>query len=246
MQWKEFFRHEADQYDDEPFTQATEQEVAFLIEQLKLPKCASILDVGCGTGRHSVALAQHGFDVTGIDLSDEMLAKARARATASNTSVTFLQCDAATYVSEPVFDAAIGLCEGAMGLLGQGDDPIERDLTVLRNIHAALKPGGQLMVNALNVFRVARIVGREEEADTFSVMSQTTLNTMVFKTPAGPVEILCRERLYTPTEFTLMLRMAGFDVEHLWGGTAGNWRREPMDLDEYELMAVARKIAGPK
>ena len=241
MQWKEFFRHEAEQYDGEPFTQATEQEVAFLIEQLKLPKGAAILDVGCGTGRHSVALAQHGFAVTGIDLSDEMLEKARARATASKTPVAFLQCDATTYVSEPVFDAAIGLCEGAMGLLGQGDDPIERDLTVLRNIHAALKPNGQLIVNALNVFRVARKVGIDEEADTFDVMSQTTLNTMVFQTPKGPVEIPCRERMYTPTEFALMLRVAGFAVKHVWGGTAGNWRRGPMDLDEYELMAVAQK-----
>ncbi|HUU44401.1 MAG TPA: methyltransferase domain-containing protein [Acidobacteriota bacterium] len=241
MQWKEFFRYEAEQYDSEPFTQATEREVAFLIEQLKLPKGASILDVGCGTGRHSVALAQHGFAVTGIDLSDEMLEKARARATASKTHVTFLQSDATTYVSEPVFDAAIGLCEGAMGLLGQGDDPIERDLTVLRNMHAALKPDGQLIVNALNVFRVARKVGHDEGADTLDVMSQTTLSTMVFETPKGPVEIPCRERMYTPTEFTLMLRVAGFAVEDVWGGTAGNWRREPMDLDEYELMAVARK-----
>ena len=67
MQWEEFFRHEADQYDDEPFTQATEAEVAFLMEELSLAKGASILDVGCGTGRHSVALAREGFAVTGID-----------------------------------------------------------------------------------------------------------------------------------------------------------------------------------
>jgi cyclopropane fatty-acyl-phospholipid synthase-like methyltransferase len=241
MQWQDFFKYEADQYDNEPFTQATKKEIEFLIEQIQLPQGASILDMGCGTGRHSVVLAQRGFAVTGVDLSEHMLEKARARAAAANAPVAFIQCDATTFRSEPVFDAAIGLCEGAMGLLGQGDDPIERDLTVLRNIHAALKPNGQLIVNALNVFRVARKVGHDEEADTFDVMSQTTLNTMVFETLRGPVEIPCRERMYTPTEFALMLRVAGFAVDHVWGGTAGNWRREPMDLDEYELMAVARK-----
>lgn len=241
MRWQEFFKHEADQYDDEPFTQATEAEVAFLIEQFQLPRGATILDVGCGTGRHSVALAQHGFAVTGMDLSDEMLEKARARAAATGTDVTFIQCDAATFSSAPVFDAAIGLCEGAMGLLGQGDDPIERDLAVLRNIYTALKPNGQLVINALNVFRIARLAGQHAEAETFDAMSQTTLNTMVFETADGPVEIPCRERMYTPTEFTLMLRTAGFTVEHVWGGTAGNWRRGPMDVDEYELMAVASK-----
>ena len=118
-----------------------------------------------------------------------------------------------------------------MGLLGQGDDPIERDLTVLRNIYAALKPNGQFIVNALNVFRVARQVGHDEEARTFDVMSQTTLNTMVFETLEGPVEVPCRERMYTPTEFALMLRVAGFVVEHVWGGTAGKGRREPRDVD---------------
>lgn len=241
MQWQKFFKYEADQYDNEPFTQATKEEVEFLIEQFRLPQGASILDMGCGTGRHSVPLAQHGFAVTGVDLSDHMLEKARARAAAANTHVTLIQCDATTFRSEPVFDAAIGLCEGAMGLLGQEDNPIERDLTVLKNINAALTPNGQLIVNALNVFRVARKVGNDAEADTFDVMSQTTLNTVVFETPEGPVEIPCRERMYTPTEFTLMLRAAGFTVEHVWGGTAGNWRRGPMDLDEYEIMAVARK-----
>ncbi len=129
-----------------------------------------------------------------------------------------------------------------MGLLGQGDDPIDRDLAVLGGIYAALKPGGRLVINALNVFRVARMVGQDPEADTFDVMSQTTLNTMTFETPEGPVNVPCRERMYTPTEFTLMLRAASFTVEHLWGGTAGNWRRGPMELDEYELMAVARKV----
>jgi len=241
MKWKEFFRLEADQYDDEPFTKATEAEVAFLIELLQLPKGAAILDVGCGTGRHSVALARHGFAVTGIDLSEDMLEKARERAAAADEQVTFVQSDAAKFDSEPVFDAAIGLCEGALGLLGQGDDPIDRELAVLRNVYAALNPGGRFVVNALNVFRIARKVGNDEEAETFDVMSQTTLNTAVFETPSGPVELPCRERMYTPTELSLMLRVAGFVVEHLWGGTAGNWRRGPMELDEYEIMAVARK-----
>jgi 2-polyprenyl-3-methyl-5-hydroxy-6-metoxy-1,4-benzoquinol methylase len=241
MHWEEFFRYEAEQYDEEPFTQATEAEVEFLIQEFALPIGASILDMGCGTGRHSVALAQKGFAVTGVDLSAHMLQKASMRAAAANTDVTFIQCDATTFSSEPVFDAATGLCEGAMGLLGQGDDPIERDLAVLSNIHAALKPGGRMVINALNVFRVARMVGQAPEANTFDVMSQTTLNTMTFETPEGPVKVPCSERMYTPTEFTLMLRAAHFVVEHIWGGTAGNWRRGPMELDEYELMAVARK-----
>ena len=51
------------------FTKGTSQEVAFLIETLRLPPGARILDVGCGPGRHAVALAQAGLSVTGVDVS---------------------------------------------------------------------------------------------------------------------------------------------------------------------------------
>ena len=241
MAWKDFFRLEAARYDDECFVQNTDAEIAFLLEELDLPPGSAILDVGCGTGRHSIALARRGFSVTGLDLSEWMLDRAREKAATAGASPTFLQGDAARFESPPVFDAAIGLCEGAMGLLDPQDDPIARDLAVLQNIYRALKPGGRLVVNALNAFRVVRMAGRDPWADSLDPMAQTTVNEMTFETEGGPVRIPCRERYYTPTEFTLLLRAAGFEVEHVWGGTAGNWRRGPMTLDEIEMMAVARK-----
>ena len=97
MKWKEFFKYEANQYDQEPFTQATEKEVKFLMEQFGWPRGASILDMGCGTGRHSVALAKRGFAVTGVDLSEDMLDKARAHAKSEGVNVNFIQHDAATF-----------------------------------------------------------------------------------------------------------------------------------------------------
>lgn len=241
MHWREFFRHEAPRYEEECFVQNTEAELAFLIEELRLPPGARILDVGCGTGRHAVGLAQAGYAVTGVDLSAEMLAIARTKAAARGVTVEFVQEDATRYVSDPCFDAAVGLCEGALCLLDETDDPVERDVTVLRNIHSALKPGGRLVINALNAFRVARLAGREPDAPNFDVMTQTTVSDVTLESPEGPVTIPCRERYYTPTEFGLLLRLAGFQPESIWGGTAGNWRRGPLDLDEFELMAVARK-----
>ncbi|MBI5622330.1 MAG: methyltransferase domain-containing protein [Elusimicrobia bacterium] len=65
--WERFFDAHAPIYEDE---------VDFLIEELALPPGSSILDVGCGTGRHSSQLAKRGFAVTGLDLSTEMLAGA--------------------------------------------------------------------------------------------------------------------------------------------------------------------------
>jgi len=48
------------------------------------------------------------------------------------------------------------------------------------------------------------------------------------------------ERGSTAMELTLMLQIAGFRVENVWGGTAGSWGKRPLLMDEIELMVVAR------
>ena len=55
----------------------TRSEVEFLVEELIIQPGARILDVPCGNGRHSRALAERGHALTGVDLSDEFLAEAR-------------------------------------------------------------------------------------------------------------------------------------------------------------------------
>jgi len=55
------------------------ERLADLIEkEIPVKKYSTVLDLGCGRGRHSIALATRGYDVTGVDLSEEALAKARS------------------------------------------------------------------------------------------------------------------------------------------------------------------------
>ena len=67
--WEQFFDAHAPIYEQNEFTKNTVREVDFLLEELELPPGASILDVGCGTGRHSIELAKRGYTLTGVDLS---------------------------------------------------------------------------------------------------------------------------------------------------------------------------------
>lgn len=71
--WERFFDAHAAVCEDNVFTKNTVREVDFLIDELRLPPGGSVLDVGCGTGRHAIELAKRGCAVTGVELSAEML-----------------------------------------------------------------------------------------------------------------------------------------------------------------------------
>ena len=71
------------------FTKGTEQEVGFLVDALDLEPGERVLDVGCGPGRHAVALARRGIDVVGVDLSEDFIALARHAAMADEVRASF-------------------------------------------------------------------------------------------------------------------------------------------------------------
>src|SRR5512136_100795 len=219
--WETFFDAHAPIYDENVFTKNTAQEVDFLLDELALPPGGSILDVGCGTGRHSVELARRGYAVTGLDLSSEMLAKAAEAAKAAGVDVEWVRANATQFSFPGRFDAAICLCEGAFGLLGPGDDPIGQPLTILCNVSRSLKPGAKVVFTVLNGAATLRKYQNKDVAEArFDPL------TMVESSAHAPQEglpvIPVRERAFVPTELALLFRLAGMPVLNMWGGTAGN------------------------
>ena len=244
-EFEKFFNGHAPVYMENRFTSNTLAEVDFLLEEFKLPSGSAILDIGCGTGRHSVELAKRGYSMTGVDLSSGMLAEAKKAADAAGVTINLIQSDATKFTTLGQFDAAICLCEGSFGLLGTGDDPIEHDLSILQRIHGSLKPDAKLIVTVLNGCRFIRTYSQKDvEEGKFDPLTMSEHTDMEADTPEGKQTISIRERGYVPTELAILFRLAGFKVENLWGGTAGNWGHRPLDLDEMEIMAVARKSAS--
>jgi ubiquinone/menaquinone biosynthesis C-methylase UbiE len=242
--WEQFFDAHAPIYDTNVFTKNTIDEVDFLLEELELKVGDSVLDVGCGTGRHSIELAKRGYSVTGLDLSAEMLAKAATKAKAENVKVEWTHSDAKQFAFPQKFDAAICLCEGALGLLSQTDDPINQPLAILQNISRSLKTGRKVVFTVLNAAAVLR---RYQNKDVTEGRFDPI--TMVESSEHPPKEelpgIAVRERSFVPTELRLLFQIAGMPVLSIWGGTAGNWGRRTLDLDEIEIMIVARKTDEP-
>jgi cyclopropane fatty-acyl-phospholipid synthase-like methyltransferase len=171
-----------------------------------------------------------------------MLAEARKAAEAANVGVELIRSDAVEFEANAMFDAAIIVCEGAFGLLGETEDPVTRDLTVLKNVTAALKPGGGFLITALSASRPLRLHTPEDIANgIFDPMTRIEHNTVDIDTPNGKMTFKSRERSFTVPELSLMCRIAGFDVVGAFGGTAGSWNKKPLDLDEYEIMLICRK-----
>ncbi len=146
-QWyEELFANYASHYDQESFTPGTKGEVDFIEQELNFDKAKTILDVGCGTGRHAIELAGRGYQVTGIDLSAAQLKRARQKADAAGVAVEFLQRDARDFDFFARFAAAIMLCEGGFSLM----ESDEQNFAILHNVSRSLKRGGRFIFNALN------------------------------------------------------------------------------------------------
>jgi len=240
-EWRQFFNEHAKDYMKNEFTANTLAEVDFLVDALGLKEGSRLLDIGCGTGRHSVEFAKRGCLVMGVDISEGMLEQAGKAADVAGVSPTFVRADASESLPKEDFDAAICLCEGAFCLLGADDDPLEHDLAILSNIRLALRPGGKLVLNALCAYRKIRRAGQGLEGDGEFDPDTMTETFREVETAGGTIATNVRERGYVPTEMRLLMRLAGMEALHVWGGTAGNWGERPVELDEYELMVVARK-----
>jgi cyclopropane fatty-acyl-phospholipid synthase-like methyltransferase len=241
--WERFFDAHAPEYMTNVFTRNTLAEVDFIVNHLNLPTGSTILDIGCGTGRHSVELAKRGYKMTGVDLSSGMLAEAAKAAKEAGVEIELIHADATTFESNHEFDAAICLCEGAFALLSPDDDPVEHDTAILQNTHAALKPGAPFVLTTLSALKKIRQFGRDDIAiGLFDPMTLTETCEMEFETPEGKQSVTVKERGYVPTELKVMLRQNGFDVENMWGGTAGHWAEREIDPDEYEIMVIAHRV----
>ena len=220
------------------FTKGTEQEVGFLLDVLALERGQRVLDVGCGPGRHAVALAQRDLAVTGVDVSGRFLDLAAQRARDAQVAASFFEVDARQMPFDAEFDAVISICQGAFGLMG-ADDPL-----VLRRMTEALKPGGRLVLTAFSALFEARQA--RPEAD-FDVDSGIVHERMTVKDDEGrDKEVDARTSVYTPRELRLLAIGVGLVPEHVWSVEPGAFARRVPTVETPEFMLVARRPTGSR
>jgi SAM-dependent methyltransferase len=222
------------------FTKGSEQEVDFLVWALGLQPGATVLDVGCGPGRHLEPLARAGMAPIGIDISASFVSVAAAagqRAVRADARLLPLR--------DRSLDAAVSLCQGGFGLLGLAADPLAPggtgDGTVLAEMARVVRPGGRVAISAFSSYFAVRFL---EGTDTFDPGTGVNHERARVKDQAGTqAEFDLWTTCFTPGELRLLAGQAGLVIEGLWSVSPGDYAARPPDLDHPEWLLVGSTIA---
>jgi SAM-dependent methyltransferase len=136
--------------------QEAEHFIDRLLAHLQPKPTHHLLDLGCGKGRHAIYLSQHGYDVTGVDLSPQSIAYARQFA---HEHLHFYVHDMRDPLPYGPFDFIFNLFTS----FGYFQNETE-NVVALRSAAQALKPGGKLVIDFMNTERTVReLVSHEEK-----------------------------------------------------------------------------------
>lgn len=247
--YEELFTNYANAYDKEFFTQGTVAEVDFIEAEIQSDRSKTILDIGCGTGRHAIELAKRGYQVVGIDLSESQLQKAKDKAQREGVQVNFLQADARYFNFETSFDLVIMLCEGAFPLM----ETDEMNFGILTNASKVLKANGKFIFTTLNVLyplyhSVANLINNTQSAvqtqeNTFDLLTFRNFSTITITDDGGNKKNLqCNERYYAPSEITWLLKSLGFESIAIHGCHIGDFsRNNNLTIENLEMLVIAQK-----
>lgn len=228
------------------FTKGTEQEVDALVDILDLEPGMRVLDVGCGPGRHSLALAARGLDVVGVDISERFVDVANETAARADLPASFRVADARALSPDlsTSFDAVVSLCQGAFGLAGGADaiDELPRrelDEAILAGIGGALVPGGRCAVSAFSAYFQMQFL---EDQDSFDAAAGVNHEVTEVRDDAGaaiPADLWTT--CFTPRELRLLARIVGLEPLDVFGVTPGDYAARPPAIDRPEFLLLAQR-----
>ncbi len=205
----------------------------------------AVLEFGIGTGRLALPLARAGIEVHGVDASEDMLARLRAKPGGSEVAVSV--GDFADVSVPGTFSLVVLAVATIFALPDQ-----EAQLRCFANAAAHLMPGGRFVVEAwipeLGQFHQGasvrpRRIGGDRVALVMAehdLVRQRINTTQVHLSEAGVRLHRVDYRYAWPSELDLMGRLAGLRLQHRWGG----WDRVPFTTNSTNHVSVYERVVG--
>ena len=218
------------------------EEVDKIIKLLQIEKPARILDLCCGVGRHSLALARHGFEVVGVDRTPRFIEKARQEAARHDLDVQFHVGDMREYCRPEDFDIVLNL----FGSFGYFEDP-EADRKVVEHMVASLRPGGKLLIETMGKEILARSFQERDwtqEGDLL-LLSEKKVGQDWRRIQTRWIAIKGNQRMehrvsvrsYSAVELSSLMYECGFPAVQVYG----DLERSAYDQTAKRLVVIGRK-----
>jgi SAM-dependent methyltransferase len=231
----------AERFDERYAHQADPAVVAPVVDFLVgLAGDGAALELGIGTGRIALPLAERGVRVHGIDMSEAMVDRMRAKPGGDRIAVTI--GDFATARVDETFSVAYLLVNTIMNLTTQ-----DEQVACFRNVSAHLGPGGCFVVE-VQVPRLQRLPPGERfqpfdvspthlGVDEIDIATQRLVSHHYW-IEDGQVELLSPPFRYVwPSELDLMAQLAGMSLRERWG----DWTRAPFTNESSKHVSVWQK-----
>lgn len=219
----------------------TRQQVQCLLVLCPLLPGSTILDVGCGVGRHSLVFAALGFRVTGVDFNSRYIAVCQGRAVALGVDAKFVTADSRTMRLSVSADLTVSLWS-SFGYYGE-----EGDLQTLQSMAAHTRRGGRVVVDVENRDYITKHFVPEEwheegeemiaERRRFDVANGTVVTRRVVLIGSMRHEYRRVLRMYTETELRVLLERAGLRPERWYGDYDGS----RFGLDSRRMIVIAER-----
>jgi SAM-dependent methyltransferase len=233
---------------DMAWTDRTEAEVERAMRMLKPAGGERVLDLACGSGRHSLELKRQGFDAVGADISPELLEIARRDAEKEGLDVEFVEADLRDLDFDAEFDLVLSLNDGAIGYL----ETEAENLRTFEVISRSLKPGGRHLMQLPNVLHarehlpqkswisgssmIELVEHRWNKSDRYMEGAMIPIRFGEVLDELKPIEF--RQRLYTVEELKEIMTSVGMEVVRVFHGNGKV--REPTHK-QFEIFVESHK-----
>ncbi len=205
-----------------------------------------VLDLCCGTGRHSITLCERGWNVIGMDLAKNLLAIAKLRMKRAGVRYPLVRADMRFFpFRDSLFRAVINMFTSFGYLPSESDDAVS-----LLEVNRTLRGEGKFLLDLANRDQIIKTLRERDwaEFEPFFLLEKRSLNlkgskltsqwTLIHKNTGQVRSVEHNVRLFTITRVEQLLNEAGLIVKDVYGG----YEEQEFTLEASRMILLVEKL----